>query len=54
MVVFDDRTGFVALLVTGVYRQPRLNGATGTNLCLYDRRTRKVVVEEARGWREAP
>ncbi len=54
MVVFDDRTGLVALLVTGTYRQPHMKGASGTNLCLYDRRTKNAVVEEARGWSERP
>jgi hypothetical protein len=51
-IIFDDTVGVVALLVTGTYPQARLKGATGTNLCLYDRRTRKAAVEEAKGWSE--
>jgi hypothetical protein len=53
-IIFDDTAGIVAMLVTGTYPQARLKGATGTNLCLYDRRTRKAVVEEAKGWSERP
>lgn len=52
MVVFDDSTGLVAILVSGAYRQPHIKGAAGTNLCLYNRKTRKAVVEEAKGWGE--
>jgi hypothetical protein len=50
MVVFDDATGVVALLVTGTYRQRHMKGASGTNLCLYNRKTKKAAVEEAKGW----
>jgi hypothetical protein len=50
MIVFDDRTGIVAILVTGTHRAVQMKGATGTNLCLYNRNTRKSAVEEARGW----
>jgi hypothetical protein len=50
MIVFDDRTGVVALLVTGTHRSVQMKGATGTNLCLYNRNTRKAAVEEAQGW----
>lgn len=50
MVVFDDAAGVVALLVTGTYRKG--SSATATNLCLYNRRTKKAAVEEAKGWRE--
>lgn len=52
MVVFDDATGVVALLVSGTYAQRHMKGAAGTNLCLYNRTTRKAVVEEAKGWGE--
>ena len=54
MIVFDDRTGVVALLVTGTYRQRHMKGASGTNLCLYNRKTRTAAVEEAKGWGERP
>jgi hypothetical protein len=52
MIVFDDAAGVVAILVTGTYRQPHMKGASGTNLCLYNRKTRKAAVEEAKGWQE--
>lgn len=51
-IVFDDESGMVALLVTGVHRQPHMKGASGTNLCLYNRRTKKAAVQEAKGWGE--
>jgi hypothetical protein len=54
MIVFDDATGVVALLVTGTHRQAYMKGAVGTNLCLYDRRTKKAAVQEAKDWRERP
>jgi hypothetical protein len=53
-IIFDDTVGVVAMLVTGTFTQARLKGAAGTNLCLYDRRTRKAVVEEAKGWSQRP
>jgi hypothetical protein len=52
MIIFDDATGLVAFLVSGTYRQRHMNGAAGTDLCLYNRKTGKAVVEEARGWGE--
>jgi hypothetical protein len=52
MIVFDDVTGVVALLVTGTFRSRHMRGATGTNLCLYNRRTNTAAVEEAVGWGE--
>jgi hypothetical protein len=52
MIVFDDATGVVAMLVTGTYPQAHMKGAAGTNLCLYNRRTKKTAVEEAKGWKE--
>ncbi len=53
MIVFDDTTGVVALLVSGTFRQRHMKGATGTNLCLYNRQTKKAVVEEAKGWKDS-
>jgi hypothetical protein len=50
MIIFDDVTGVVALLVSGTFRQWRMRGASGTNLCLYNRKTGTVAVEEAAGW----
>lgn len=43
---FDDQTGFSALLIEGVYPQKHMNGRTGTELCLYDRRAQKAFVSE--------
>jgi len=53
-IIFNDTVGLVAMLVTGTYTQARLKGATGTSLCLYNRRTRKAEVEEAKGWSHRP
>ncbi len=53
MIVFDDTTEVVALLVSGTFRQRHMKGATGTNLCLYNRKTKKAVVEEATGWKDS-
>ena len=53
-IIFDDSVGVVAMLVAGDFKQTRLQGATGTNLCLYNRRTRRAAVEEAKGWSERP
>mgnify|MGYP001354234730 CR=1 FL=1 len=53
-IIFDDTVGMVALLVTGKFKPAHMKGASGTNLCLYDRRTQRAVVEEAKGWRERP
>jgi hypothetical protein len=52
MIVFDDVAGVVALLVTGTFRGRHVRGATGTNLCLYNRRTGTAAVGEAVGWGE--
>jgi hypothetical protein len=52
MVIFDDVTRIVALLVSGTYSQRHMRGAKGTHLCLYNRITKKAVVEEAKGWAE--
>ena len=49
-IVFSDQSGVIALLVTGIHPQARMKGASGTNLCLFDRRTGHVAVEEAKDW----
>ena len=51
VVVLDDQTGMVAILISGVHRQSYMKGAAGTDLCLYDRRRKKASVEEAKGWK---
>lgn len=52
MIVFDDRTRMVAMLVTGTFPQKHTKGARGTSLCLYDRLKKKASAEEAEGWQE--
>jgi len=49
-VGFSDRTGYDAMLVRGIYPQKFMKGATGTMLCLYDRRTHRTEAVEAKGW----
>lgn len=50
MIIFEDATGMVAFLVSGKHREAHMKGAIGTNLCLYNRQTKKAAVEEAVGW----
>ncbi len=50
IVGFDDSLGKVAALVTGIAPQRALHGAQIKKLCIYDKRTRRVWVDEARGW----
>jgi hypothetical protein len=47
---FSDQVGRDALLVRGIYKQRFMKGARGTMLCLYDRRTHRAEVAEAKGW----
>lgn len=47
---FSDRIGRDAMLVRGMYKQRFMKNAWGTMLCLYDRRTHRAEVAEARGW----
>ena len=49
-ILFSDAIGRDAMLVSGTYPQPRMKRATGTMLCLYDRRRRTAEVSEAKGW----
>lgn len=43
---FDDRVGYTAVLLQGQYPQKHMNGATGTELCLYRKNTKTAVVTE--------
>ncbi|BBP57421.1 hypothetical protein [Pseudomonas sp. St316] len=43
---FDDRVGYTALLLQGQYAQKHMKGATGTELCLYRKKTRTAFVTE--------
>jgi hypothetical protein len=47
---FSDQVGRDAFLVRGTYKQRFMKGAKGTMLCLYDRRTHRAEVAEAKGW----
>lgn len=50
-VQFGDDVGFNALLVSGIYPQPHMQGQRGTVLCLWKRGSRKAYVSDASGWR---
>lgn len=47
---FSDQIGRDAMLVRGMYKQRFMKSAWGTMLCLYDRRTHRAEVVEAKGW----
>jgi hypothetical protein len=47
---FSDTSAKTAMLVRGTYTQRFMKGATGTFLCLYDRRTKKAEAIEAPGF----
>jgi hypothetical protein len=50
IVGFDDSLGKVAALVTGIEPQRALHGAQGKRLCIYDKRSKRVWIDEAKGW----
>lgn len=43
---YSDRTGIDARVVTGVWPQPHMKGARAKMLCLYNRKTKRVEVQE--------
>jgi hypothetical protein len=45
-VHFSDDVGFDARVVSGIYPQAHMNGASGKMLCLYGRTTKRVEVQE--------
>ena len=49
-IVFDDRNGNVAVIVTGSFPRSSTKGTTVTSLCLYDRHARTAALQEAPGW----
>ncbi|MFP5078360.1 hypothetical protein ACLE20_13710 [Rhizobium sp. YIM 134829] len=49
-VQFDDTLGKVAVLVRGVFPQKAMKGARGSMLCIYDKASGKVWIDEAPGW----
>ena len=52
-VLFDDTVGMDARLVTGTWKPAHMKGAKAVMLCLYDRKTRRAVVQDADAWRGA-
>ncbi|WP_297834023.1 hypothetical protein [Pseudomonas sp.] len=44
--LFDDSVGYNALLLKGHYPQPHMKNKVGTELCLYQRQSKKAVVIE--------
>lgn len=49
IIPFDDRVGFVAMLVSD-----RSRGSNVSKLCLYDRRTKRTFIEDADVWSAPP
>lgn len=47
---FSDEAGVDARLVTGIYPQPHMKRAQGLMLCLYDRKSGRVEVQDAESW----
>jgi hypothetical protein len=43
---FDDRVGYTALLLQGQYPQKHMKGALGTELCLYNKKSKAAYVTE--------
>jgi hypothetical protein len=46
-MVYDDRIGLTALLVSGRYPQPHMKNRPGRMLCLFDRKKRQAFVTDA-------
>ena len=44
--MFDDSVGYSALLLKGRYPQPHMKNRAGTELCLYQRQSKKATVTE--------
>jgi len=43
---FDDRVGFTAVLLQGQYPQKHMKGQQGTELCLYNKKSKTAFVTE--------
>jgi hypothetical protein len=43
---FDDRVGYDALILQGRYPQKHMKNQAGTELCLYERKSRQAYVTE--------
>ena len=44
--MFDDSVGYSALLLKAHYPQPHMKNQAGTELCLYQRQSKKATVTE--------
>jgi hypothetical protein len=52
-VRFDDSVGIDARWVTGAWKPAHMKGAKTSMLCLYDRKTKRAVAQEAVAWKGA-
>jgi hypothetical protein len=43
---FDDRVGYTAVLLQGQYPQKHMKGQQGTELCLYNKKSKTAFVSE--------
>ena len=43
---FDDRVGYTALLLQGQYPQKHMKGQQGTELCLYNKKSKTAFVTD--------
>ncbi|MGH8386445.1 MAG: hypothetical protein ACRESJ_13265 [Pseudomonas sp.] len=43
---FDDRVGYTAVLLQGQYPQKHMKGAQGTELCLYNKKSKNAYITE--------
>lgn len=46
-ILFDDSVGYSALVISGHYPQVRLQNKRGSELCLWDRKTKTAHISEA-------
>lgn len=51
---FDDHVGYEALMLEGRYPQPHMKNQPGTELCLYNRHSKKAAVTEWNTLKPAP
>lgn len=47
LLEYDDRVGFTAAMISGVYPQPHMKKQRGRSLCLFDKRTRTPYTASA-------
>lgn len=47
IIYYDDKVGFAALVLRGIYPQKHMNKRPGTELCLFDRNKRVAHVSAA-------